>query len=76
MTNKVHVPQRFQVADPRTGEATKDTYLLIGHITRKLNEADALSSVTTADATNLATAEALANALKAKLNLLLAAMRK
>ena len=74
--NKISVPQAFNVIEDRGGGASRDLYLLLNQITRKLNAADGQTAVSTADASDLATAIALSNALKTALNALIAALQK
>lgn len=56
--------------------ASRELYLLLNQISRKLNDADAQAAVATADASDLATAITLTNALKVAVNALIAALQK
>lgn len=72
-TSNASLPQDQRISEGNASTFTRPWQNFFAAVSRKLLGAGQVTAVTTADASDLATAIALANALKAQVNALIAA---
>lgn len=75
MAQGIKVPDDTRAVDPQTGAFNRVWVHFFGGVARKLNNSSQVAVVATANASDLATAIALANSLKAQLNALITAQQ-